>query len=147
MKAIVVGRHKLIGDEGLEVIRQENINFPATSEWCREIVHGLLQTALETDASLVFQMMPGQLAIACADIVNEDTRYQIGVIINKPGERLAGVKKEFNFVGNDMTELGNEAIQLVSFVNPRAKAVNDNGVVSVVVDPPLRFEFSHIEWF
>jgi len=147
MKAIVVGRHQLSGDEGLEVVRQENINFPATSEQCREVVYGLLQTALEIDAAVVFQMMPGQLAVCCASIVDEDTRYQIGIIINKPGERLAGVEKSFDFVGNDMTNLSNEAIQLVNFVNPRAKVISDNGFVSVVVDPPLRFQFSHIEWF
>ncbi len=147
MKAIIVGRHKLSGNEGLEVVRQENINFPATSDECREVVYGLLQTALETDAAVVFQMMPGQLAVCCADIIKDDTRYQLGIIINKPGERLAGVKKDFNFIGNDMTDLGNEAIQLVNFVNPRAKIEGKDGIVSVVVDPPLRFQFSHIEWF
>lgn len=147
MKAIIVGRHKLSGDEGLEVIRQENINFPATSRECKPILESLIQQAFNEGVALIFQAIPGQVNTCLPRLILDGVGPEIGIIINKPGPRPTGVEKKFDFVGNDMTQLGDEAIQLMNFVNPRAKGANNNGVVSVVVDPPLRFEFSHIEWF
>lgn len=146
MKAIVIGRHQLSGEEGLEVINQKNINFPATSGKCRPILWNLLQEAIQNDAALVFQMMPGQLAIACADIIDEDTRYKIGIIVNTPGERPAGITKEFY---SDSFYAAEDIKAAVEFTNPRAKATITHGgqCCTVTVDPPLRFKFNHIEWF
>ncbi len=147
MKAIVVGRHELSGDEGFDVIRQEDINYPATSEACRPMLLDLLKATLETNSVLVFQMMPGQLAVACANIIGDNVDYKIGVIVNKPGERPAGIKKTFGFAEN-MANFEDTAIEIVKFSNPRANLETDGmGNVTVTVDPPLRFEFSHIEWF
>jgi len=139
VKAIVIGRHELIGDEGLEVLQQRNINFPATSGDCRIVVFDLLQDAIADSAVLVFQMMPAQLAIACSHIIGQDPRYKIGAIVNKPGERPAA--KEL------ATEAHQGIEEAVKFVNPRAKIDHQDGVMVITVDPPLRFEFSHIEWF
>jgi len=140
MKAIIVGRHQLSGDEGLEVVFQRNINFPATSGDCRIVIFDLLQDAIASDAVLIFQMMPAQLAVACADIIGEDIRYRIGAIVNKPGERPAGKKLT--------TEVHQGVEEAVKFANPRAKIDHpEDGIMVITVDPPLRFEFSHIEWF
>lgn len=144
MKVILIGRHELSGEEGLEVVAQKNINFPATSWECHSILYDLLQDALSLNASLIFQMMPGQLAVSCADIVDEDTRYHIGVIINKPGERPSGVTKSFE---NDNPHAPGTMEEVAKFCNPRAKVEVDAWGVTVTVDPPLRFKFSHIEWF
>ncbi len=145
-KAIVVGRHKLSGDEGLEVVQRENINFPATSEECESILKSLLDQAHKANAALVFQTVPGQVAVTIPKLLKRGFQ-KVGIIVNKPGERLSDLEKRFDFIGSDMAEIGDEAVRLVRFVNPRARAENKKGVVSVVVDPPLRFEFSHIEWF
>lgn len=144
MRTILVGRHKLSGKEGLEVVAQKNINFPAKADDCRQILVDLLKDAISLEASLVFQMMPGQLAVSCAAIVGEDTKYHIGVIINVPGERPSGVTKSF---GSDDPYAPGAMEELAKFCNPRAKVEVDEGEVTVTVDPPLRFEFSHIEWF
>lgn len=157
MKAIVVGvvgvvgQHDLSGEEGLEVVRREDVNFPATSEECMSILRDLFQQALKTNAALIFQAMPGQVAVAVADILfDDDPPCRIGVIISKPGPRPAKVKREFAFTahfGDVVIEIGSEAVLMAKTINPRAEVKNDRGVVSVVVDPPAPFEFSHIEWF
>ncbi len=139
MKVIVIGRHQLSGEEGLEVVKQVNINFPATSAQCRLELYKILQNAIKEGAALVFQMMPGQLAIACANIVGQDPRYKIGAIINRPGERLAGQV----LVTKDRKGIK----EAVRFANPRAKIETNGDDLAITVDPPLRFEFSHIEWF
>ena len=150
MKAIVVGRHELSGDEGLEVVRQENINFPATSRECKPVLESLIQQAFNEGVALIFQAIPGQVNVCLPKLILDGVGPAIGIITNKPGPRPTGVEKKFDFIvpGDDITvEIGDEAVRLARFVNPRAKVENNNGVVSVVVDPPLRFEFSHIEWF
>jgi len=39
------------------------------------------------------------------------------------------------------------AVDIVEFVNPRAKVkINGPYSLEVTVDPPMEFEFSHIEW-
>lgn len=145
MKAIIVGRHQLSGKEGLEVISQENINFPATSDECHHILFGLLEKAKEAEAALIFQALPGQLAIACANIINEDVGYHIGVIVNVPGKRESGIE-----VCYDLENVANfqRVEAFAKALNPRAKIKSEGAnKVLAVVDPPLRFKFSHIEWF
>ncbi len=146
MKAIVVGRHELSGDEGLEVVVQHNVNFPATSEECKPILKQLLDEAHEENAALIFQAIPGQVNV-CLPKLLEQGFQKVGIIVNEPGPRPTGVKKHFDFVATNTIELSNKAVQLVNFVNPRATVTSEEGILFVVVDPPLRFEFSHIEWF
>ncbi len=157
INAIVIGRHELSGTEGLEVIRQENINFPATSEECEPILEKLLWECYNLGVALIFQVLPGQVSSALHRRLSPDQTdlyHRIGVIINKPGERPSNIKKEFSFFADYGLDnegvsaaLGKEAVKLVNFINPHAKVKSNTGLVTVTVDPPLRFEFSHIEWF
>lgn len=143
-KVILIGRHKLSGEENLEIIEQKNINFPSTSNECEPIIHALLEEAKSQNAALVFQAMPAQVSICVANIINDDTEYQAGGIVSIPGERLAGVTKVFDSDHQFIAELVEE---VAKFANPRAKTEIDGLSCKVTVDPPMRFKFSHIEWF
>jgi hypothetical protein len=136
IRCILVGRHQPTGEEGLEVIRQENINFPATSQECQEVLESLLDEAKALDCCIIFQMMPGQLAAALSRRTNNT--ISIGIIINKPGERLAGQELS-TWATQDIEEA-------VRFANPRAKITYSGTTITINVEPPLRFQFSHIEW-
>ncbi len=139
MKAIVVGRHELSGDEGLEVVQQENINFPATSEECEPILKRLLDKAHIENAALVFQAVPGQVAVEIPKLLKRGFQ-QVGIIVSKPGPRPTG--QEF------LTERNHTVEEAIRFVNPQAKIeIDKHGWLKITVDPPLRFQFSHIEWF
>lgn len=147
VKCILIGRHSL-GGENLEVIRQENITFPVTSDKCHDILFPLFEEAKAHGAALVFQGMPGQVAVAVAGMVDNDTAFQAGVIVSVPDERPAGHVAEGTFETNLDASL---AAELVKSANPRAKieqVIELGGPkVKVTADPPMRFEFSHIEWF
>ncbi len=140
MRAIVVGRHNLTGEEGLDVIHQKDINFPATSRECKGIIYRLLHKAAKNNAVLVFQTLPGQVAVAVSKI----TSQRVGVIVNVPGERLSD---QWQHLVCDTMNDARKLEKALKFANPRAKIERDNELVSVKVDPPLRFKFSHIEWF
>lgn len=144
MKAIVIGRHELSGKEGLEVVDQKNINFPATSQECEPIIRQLLEDAKAEDASLIFQAMPAQVSATVADIVDNDTAYNAGAIVSVPGERPAGSVEVFE---SDHPFVAEQIAEAVKFANPRAKVVIEGLSCKVTVDPPMRFKFSHIEWF
>ena len=140
MKAIVVGRHDLSGDEGLEVVRQKNINFPATSKECKPILESLIQEAFKEGVALIFQAIPGQVNTCLPRLILDGVGPEIGIIISKPGPRPTG--QEF------LTEYNHTIEEVVKFVNPQAKIeMDEDGLMKITVDPPLRFEFSHIEWF
>jgi len=141
MKAIIVGRHELSGDEGLEVIEQKNINFPATSRECKPILNGLIQQAFDKGVALVFQAIPGQVNVCLPKLILDGVGPAVGIIINKPEEnRPAGAEM--------LTEYSQTVEGVVRFVNPRAKIkMEGRDNMRIIVDPPMRFEFSHIEWF
>ncbi len=139
MKAIVVGRHELSSNEGLEVIRQENINFPATSNECEPILKQLLDEAHIENSALVFQAVPGQVAVIIPKLLKRDFQ-KVGIIVSKPDPRPTGQEL--------FTEYSQAVEEAVRFVNPQAKIeMEGKDFIKVTVDPPLRFQFSHIEWF
>ncbi len=139
MKAIIIGRHKLSGDEGLEVVKQENINFPATSEECEPILKQLLDEAHIENSALVFQAVPGQVAVEVPKLLKRGFQ-KVGIIVSKPGPRPTGPEL--------FTEYSQAVEEAVKFVNPQAKIeMEGRDLMKITVDPPLRFQFSHIEWF
>lgn len=137
-KIYVVGRHK--GEyPGLEVVGQESVNFPLTSEECRPVFRELHEKASALQAALVFQAMPGQLVAAIAHdltALGPFTAYGVGVVVSVPGERPSGKRIQI--------QEGSE--ELVKAVNPNAKIVREDGGIFAVVDPSMPFVFSHIEW-
>jgi hypothetical protein len=68
-----------------------------------------------------------------------------GIIISKPGPRPAGEQKQYFFPDSGAAEAG----KAVKFANPNARITemeDSDDFLWVAVDPPMRFEFSHIEW-
>lgn len=163
MKAIIVGRHS--GQiSGVEVVGQENIQFPATAEECQPIIVGLIEKAQAADAVLLFQMTPGQVAVAIGGLVLEAKSYeedfadhfrgwmlpirmnQVGVVISKPAPR--GQAITMTTPGQHGQEAIEDFCEMLKLANPNAKiSVDTNSHVTLAVDPPMKFEFSHIEWF
>lgn len=157
---LVIGRHA--GEiPGVEVVEKRAIVFPETSNECLKILDELQTEANSRQITLLFQAVPGQLAIALAKYYGvlsaciesgkprPATGPMLGIIISKPGPRLAGVEKEFTFyTGNDAFQ----AIEAIKMANPNAWTENRSvpgdmgGCAAVRVDPPMKFEFSHIEW-
>lgn len=146
MKAIVIGRHA--GEiPGIEVIEQRNIQFPARSVDVLPVLQKLVDEAQAAGAKLLLQNTPGQVAVALS-WMSTNGLLGIGIVINTPGERLAGVKRKFVM---DNSQSANEAEKAVKFANPRASVGFGDSTaltvdMTVTVDPPMRFEFSHIEW-
>ena len=139
MKAIVVGRHVKGGNEDLEIVRQENINFPATSEECKPILKQLLDEAHEENAALIFQAVPGQVAVTIPQLLKRGFQ-KVGIIVSKIGPRPTGQEL--------VTEYSQAVEEAIRFVNPQAEIeIEGRDLMKITVDPPLRFQFSHIEWF
>ncbi|NJM42474.1 MAG: hypothetical protein HC853_17910 [Anaerolineae bacterium] len=69
----------------------------------------------------------------------------MGFVINKPGPREAGAARTFRGPAQTLAEVAH-------FANPNAKVSTSSGEagsdesVAVIVDPPMKFVFSHIEW-
>ncbi len=144
MKAIVIGRHELSGDEGIEVVEQRNVNFPATPQECEPIIWQLLEDAKAQGAALVFQAMPAQVSVTVANIVDNDTAYNAGAIVSVPGERPASAVKVFE---SDHPFVVEQIAEAVKFANPHAKVEIDGLSCRVTVDPPMKFKFDRIVWF
>lgn len=137
-KIYVVGRHK--GEyPGLEVVGQESVNFPLTSDECLPVFRELHKKASALQAALVFQAMPAQMVAGIAHdltALGPFTAYAVGAVVSVPGERPAGKR----------IQIEESAEALIKEVNPNARIVREDGGVFVVVDPPMPFVFSHIEW-
>lgn len=173
ISAVVVGRHQLTGDEGLVEVSRISENLPTSSkdvvEFLRKVV---FPQADALGAAVVFQAVPGQLAVALAKIASDsasDVAYAIdpqsgctvrgynskyshprlGVIISVPGQRPSGVEREFYF-SDEIDERGYSPATLASsavlFANPRAQVKVVEPALRVMVDQPMPFIFSHIEW-
>ena len=145
MLAIVIGRHT--GEiPGIDIVEQKNVQFPARSNEVLPIIRELVDEAQAVGAKLLLQNTPGQVAVAIALLKDERPvgPLVIGIVINTPGERLAGVE-----MNRDFTTLDNRlmAEEMVRFANPRVKVqLEDDYSLTVTADPPMRFEYSHIEW-
>lgn len=164
---ILVGRHPDFEIPGVEVVRQENILFSTNYAECEKQVGELLQAASGAKLSVLFQNTPG---IVTAVLVKftctladewqplSGRASKVGVIISKPGPRIAGVRTEVTFCADQSygMDFSNEIVKLVSAANGRAKVevsateVSPSGLVTqtavVTVDPVSPFEFDHIEW-
>lgn len=155
MKAIVIGRHT--GEiPDVEVIATKAVTYPATAQETADVVASLMIEAAQNEACLLFQAVPAQLAVALWKIA--PSVVKLGAIVNKPSKREAGVQmtRHFETVScqNSPADDHASAEELVKFANPNAKVTTIHGEynymgadVTVTVDPPMKFEFSHIEWF
>lgn len=141
MKAIVIGRHEQAPIEGIEIVERRAVAFPATAEKCEGIIAALCEEAAQQDAGILFQNTPGQVSVCLAAY-----RFiiPVGVIVSKPGPRPEEGALRFEFPD----AISREACKtMVQFANPRAKIEVDGDELIVSVASPMRFEFSHIEWF
>lgn len=175
MKAIVIGRHS--GEiPGIEVIENRAVRFPETSAECAIVFESLRNEAKSRGAALLFQAVPGQLAVAINKVLvkearrhavacvynldlghlgyndegnDEDMDVMVGVIVSKAGERPAGVRVTVPCVdGSGMFSNLDQVVNLAKTINPNTKIDTDVvGFATVTVDPPMKFQFSHIEWF
>lgn len=153
MKALVIGRHA--GDlPGVEIVETRPVQFPATADKCVEALVPLMRECARNDWSLLFQAVPGQLAVALAwtreAIVTGGTGVPVvptGIVISRPAPRPAGVQIDIPVSDGNMFSNQLEVITAIRALNPNAKIDESRpGWITVTVDPPMRFEFSHIEW-
>ena len=121
--------------------------------------------AQKLGAAVVFQAVPTQLAVAIARIhgdylgmegqmVDPQSGYTVGSGINRfaypkcgfivsvPGSRPAGAILEQAYYAEEIAPV----MEAIKFVNPRAKCTYEGTKLTLVVDPPTPFVFSHIEW-
>lgn len=140
MKAIVIGRHTTEIPE-VEVVESRNITFTSDTQ-AREVVLSLFQEALQKEVVILFQNVP---AIAATAICRMYWNGKAGIIISKPGKRESGKIVQFEF--DSCLEM-DTAERAIKTVNPNAKTATNytDGILEVTVDPPMVFEFSHIEW-
>lgn len=144
-RALVIGRHAG-AIPGIEVVESRPVTFPARAQDCCDVLGGLYREARERGLVLLFQAVPGQVAVALHRSMG-GCGCAVGVVVSKPGPRPAGVTHIINCACSDMLENSHEVAAFVQKVNPQAKVEVDGAIVSVTVDAPMRFEFSHIEWF
>lgn len=140
MKVLLVGRHS--GEiPGVEVVEQVSPTYPADLLGTAAVLKSLLEKAdgLGTDVKLLFQNVPGQLAVALANTnLYPMSTDRVGVIVSTPGKREAGVRLQFPGMGN--------AERAVKFANPNAKTEIMDGDLIVTVDPPMKFNLNRIIW-
>jgi predicted N-formylglutamate amidohydrolase len=140
LKVFIIGRHAADVGEEFQVVGQKAVNFPAHSEECVGIINGLLEEAKKLEAALVFQALPAQ---ATAAIARMRDRQEVGVIVSVPGPRPMGVVQKWTMSFDVDARV---AAAIVAAVNPNvATTVNDNEI-EVKVDPPMKFQYSHMEW-
>ena len=144
-KAIVIGRHN--GEiPGVAIKEQRSIQFPATSAECKPILAALLDEAYNAKAALIFQALPGQMIAAITSEIGRNgplSHVPVGVVVSKPGERPSAKRIRIESYG------ALEALEAVQVANPNAKLEHDDNnddTAYIVVDPPMKFIFSHIEW-
>lgn len=152
MDVLLIGRHA--PDFGvrkdINVIAQEAITFKASSNQAEGQIWGLIRRMGEIGAdTLLFQNTPGQVTVALTTMVRRQERGKMlplmGVIVSVPGERPEETTAEFGLNSADEWDTS-AAINAVRFANPRAKVRAEGFAIMVTVTPPMRFEFSHIEW-
>lgn len=146
LKALVVGRHA--GEiPDVEIIDQRNVNFALDVKTVQQQLDELEAAAAERGCVLVFQNIPG--IVAAALLRRAPFSVRAGVIVSRqPEVRPAGISRTWAFEGDGWTE----AEEIVAFVNSRAQVQVTEvtpyiAEVTITVDPVIRFEFDHIEWF
>lgn len=150
-RVILIGRHKPVGlPDDVEIVRQENISWPATAQECVSDLMRLIEQARREGVRILLQAVPGQLAAALYHLRGVARDGIIGVVISVPGPRLAGVVREYTVPA----ECAGTLADAVRHANGRATVaiaqedqVGDGQArVTVTVDPVPEFRFSHIEW-
>ena len=148
-RIILVGRHAPTGlAEKFEIVEQKAINFPSTADACRDALNRLVAEANAASALLIFQAVPGQLAIALADLKEEWTmeenvwgkledpaprvaaasrsmepvRSGIGIVISTPGPRPGKVSRMF--ILDDPMTGENATIHMVATAQAIARFAN-----------------------
>lgn len=168
--AIVIGRHAPdLGSENIKVVRQENITFSSDpSEAMKQLRSVVLAAQSEQIDFVLLQMVPTSLAVGLArekiwqdKSPSLDWRPAVGVIVSQPGERPAGVTKDFVIAALSYDDIASnihmhnaEVVEAaIKAANPRAKVeilppdgFSANVTVRATFDPSMWFEFSHIEW-
>ena len=172
MKSYLVGRHGNIDfPTNITLVGKEVVTFPATAEECGPVLAEIAGRAVAAGAEwLLFVGMPGQVVAALSPWPRaEDGQLmtwrepqprrlgglRLGVVISKPGPRPAGVETRIQVPPYDSTwgSMAEDAVvTAVTAANPNAKieVVYDytTGAATTVIvrcDPPMKFEFSHIE--
>lgn len=144
MNILLVGRHTPdFGGERVNIVGQEAPTFSTDARGSMSTIVDLAWKAKELDAALVFQNTPSQVAVAIARINDWPCTRGVGVIVSVPGKREAGVRKTVHCT---TMEDAHDIIQAATFANPNAKVEQDGTTVTIVVDPPMKFVYSHIEW-
>lgn len=142
MNILVVGRH--IGEIPGDVVKQVSPQYPAGSDQTKIVAAEIFQQAAELGAVVIFQACPAQLAVALHEMIQDNVvPVSVGFIVSVPGERPAGAEYGVKLTDESDIDL---AAALVKWANPSARVKTDGLNVSVVVDRPMQFKFSHIEW-
>jgi hypothetical protein len=151
ISVLLIGRHAPdFGAEPIVLAEQRNVTFPATAQACISVIRQLLGDAHALSAALVFQAMPSQVAVALVRMASQSEmpdgwshNVAVGVLINRPAARPAGVTHQISLPTHAIAQT---VVETLRKVNPNAVIELDDAQVSIVVDPPMKFEFSHIEW-
>jgi hypothetical protein len=156
-RAIVIGRHEQASIEGVEIIDRRAVTFPATADECAFVLTELFREATEKEAAILFQNIPGQLAVCLAqesyyhgratgqDRASVLDGIEMGVIISKPGPRPEKVVTE-QFIGHkDEVDALQEFLRRAGSRSTVTLSADGHKAV-ITSTPPMRFEFSHIEW-
>jgi len=144
-RVVLVGRHDSGDIPGVAVADRENIIWPLEGIECIEALKALADRAKNLDAVILFQTIPGTLAVALAAY---PIRYGVMIAVPDVAARLAPIAATVNFENeDDATKVAN----IIRIVNGRAKVkVRDTGlgvyVVEVEVESVTPFRLDHIEW-
>lgn len=150
-KVFVIGRHTPdLGDSGYEIVATKNITFPVDWQGTEQVLRQLTDEAKNLNAAILLQNCPAPVLAVLTKWAADngglgssgDEPGTFGIIVSIPGERPAGVVKTFQ-VAPGMESIVTES---VTFANPNAKVIHEEGMVTVVVDPPQKFKFSHVQW-
>ena len=153
MKALLIGRHEpALGDDSrIKVVEQINVTWPRSSNLTEDKLWGeVFPRAHKLEACVLFQNVPGQLVVALMAVVKPENGGHVavplmGIVISVPGERLEEITKEFGLNAADAWDSA-VAVEAIKVANPRAKVKVVGATLTVTVTPPMKFEFSHIEW-
>lgn len=167
MEALVIGRHTS-EIPNVQVVETRNVTFPATATESAEVLTTLIQECRERGFALILQNAPTPVAAALPRIrqpmlVNQ---VRVGLVVSVPSAMPSEPQvKTFQVYAEGYDESSYATVKnhkaiadAVKFANPRATvsteidavleghSVADVVIVTVTVEQPRPFEFSHIEW-
>ncbi len=168
-RVFLLGRHAPEGldDLGFDIVEQRAVTYPADYEKAVAMLADIVREAAEKGLDgVLMQNTPSQIGAAfLAEIFALSARrikkayvpifwamseaevdygrpdFFIGTVTSVPGERPAGVVRVERFSTGVDAESAAGAIRLA---NPRAKVQVEGNTVKITVDPPMRFQLSHV---